>query len=198
MSDRTDDNKFILQIKITDNDDLHNSKKDDSMKRATIIGVMGGGEASPENMNAAYRLGTLIAKQGWILLNGGRNVGIMEASAKGAWDQGGLTIGILPDDNDSKASEYIKIPIITGMGMARNCINVLSSHVVVACPGDTGTLSEIALALKSNKKVILMNFDLGKNLKTGLLNRYAEQGLLHHVKTPEEAIDKIKQMTGQK
>ncbi len=94
MSDRTDDNKFIFQIKITDNDDLHNSKKDDSMKRATIIGVMGGGEASPENMDAAYRLGTLIAKQGWILLNGGRNVGIMEASAKGAWDQGGLTIGI--------------------------------------------------------------------------------------------------------
>ncbi len=88
MSDRTDDNKFILQIKITDNDDLHNSKKDDSMKRATIIGVMGGGEASPENMNAAYRLGTLIAKQGWNFLNGGR-----KCRNYGGFGKGGMGSG---------------------------------------------------------------------------------------------------------
>jgi len=198
MSDKTEESKFVLRIEIPDNDDLHHHKRNNNMKRPIIIGVMGGGEASSENMDAAYRLGALIAKQGWILLNGGRNAGIMEASAKGAWENDGLTVGVLPDDNDSNVSEYIQVPILTGMGMARNCINVLSSHVVVACPGGTGTLSEIALALKSGKKVILMNFDLGKNLKTGLLNRYAEQGLLYHVRTPEEVIEKIKQMMDKK
>lgn len=109
---------------------------------------MGGGTATVEDTEAAYHLGSMIAENGWILLNGGRGVGIMEASARGARDRGGITVGILPDDNDDRVSEHIEIPILTGMGSARNCINVLSSHFIVACPGQAGTLSEIALALK--------------------------------------------------
>ena len=69
------------------------------MNRQLIVGVMGGGDASADDIEAAYRLGRLIAEKRWILLNGGRNRGIMEASAKGAADHGGLTIGILPDDS---------------------------------------------------------------------------------------------------
>ena len=157
------------------------------MKRTLIIGVMGGGEASTEDLKAAYQLGRLIAEQGWILLNGGRNAGVMEASAKGANDQGGLTIGILPDDNYSRLSDYIEIPILTGMGSARNCINVLSSQIIVACPGGAGTLSEIALALKSNRSVILLNFDPGQAFE-----RYIKKGLLQYAKTPEEVIEKVK------
>jgi uncharacterized protein (TIGR00725 family) len=148
---------------------------------------MGGGTASPENRDAAYRLGVLIAKQGWVLLNGGRNAGIMDASAKGAWDHGGLTVGILPDDDCHSVSEYIRIPILTGMGSARNNINVLSSHAVVACPGGTGTISEIALALKNRRRVILMNFDAGNFFET-----YVKQGLLFRADTPEEVIETIK------
>ena len=129
------------------------------MKRRLIIGIMGGGRASPENADMAYRLGYSIAKEGWILLNGGRSAGIMEASAKGAIDQGGMTIGIVPDDNDRQVSKYIEIPILTGMGNARNCINVLSSNVVVACPGGAGTVSEIALALKNRRPVIIKPYD---------------------------------------
>lgn len=128
-------------------------------KRQLIIGVMGGGKASAEAIKNAYRLGKLIAENGWILLNGGRNAGIMDASAKGAKDGGGLTIGILPDADTHRVSRYIDIPILTGMGNARNCINVLSSDIVVACNGKMGTLSEIALALKSEKHVILLDFD---------------------------------------
>lgn len=156
------------------------------MKKTLIIGVMGGGKVTAEDTEAAYRLGSLIAKQGWILLNGGRNSGIMEASAKGARNQGGLTVGILPDDNYSRVSEYIDIPILTGMGDARNYINVLSSHIIVACPGGAGTLSEIALALKNSKTVILFNFDAGN-----ILEQYREQGLIHYAKTPEEVINII-------
>ncbi|MCU0613613.1 MAG: TIGR00725 family protein [Desulfobacterales bacterium] len=157
------------------------------MKKKIIIGVMGGGKALPAQELKAYHLGRLIALHGWILLNGGRNSGIMEASAKGAFENGGLTVGILPDDHDNRKSAYISIPIVTGMGSARNCINVLSSHVVVACPGGAGTLSEIALALKYGKKVILFDFDPG----TGF-DDYRKKGELVFVKTPEEAIEAIK------
>ena len=156
------------------------------MKKPLIIGIMGGGNVAHEDEKIAYRLGSMIAKEGWILLNGGRDAGIMRASAKGAFDHGGLTVGILPDDNCDRVSEYIKIPIITGMGNARNCINVLSSDIVVACPGGLGTLSEIALALKSSKTVILLNFDVGKSFEL-----YNNKDLLHYAKTPEEVIDII-------
>ena len=159
------------------------------MNKPLIIGIMGGGEATIKDEKVAYRLGGMIAKEGWILLNGGRNAGIMKASAKGAFDHGGLTVGILPDDNCNRVSEYIKIPIITGMGNARNCINVLSSNIVVACPGGLGTLSEITLALKSNKTVILLNFDGKKALEL-----YNNKDLLHYAKTPEEVIDIIKKI----
>jgi uncharacterized protein (TIGR00725 family) len=156
------------------------------MENPLIVGVMGGGRVDSRDAEAAYRLGSLIAEQGWILLNGGRNAGIMASSAKGARENGGITIGILPDDNPHGVSPFIQIPILTGMGNARNCINVLSSHVVVACPGGTGTISEIALALKSSRPVILMNFEI-----QALFERYLKAERLAVVKTPEEVIAKI-------
>ncbi len=159
------------------------------MKRPYIIGVMGGGEASSEEMKNAYELGRLIAKKGWTLLNGGRPAGIMEASAKGAKDSGGLTVGILPDDDPDRVSEHIMIPVLTGMGNARNNINVLSSDVVVACPGGTGTISEIALALKSEKVVICLNYNPGD-----VFIRNEEHGQLLHAKSPKETISLIKKI----
>ncbi len=159
------------------------------MQNPLIVGVMGGGTADPESARAAYRLGSLIAAQKWILLNGGRNAGIMAYSARGARENGGITVGILPDDNPDAASPFIQIPILTGMGNARNCINVLSSHVVVACPGGTGTISEIALALKSSRPVILMNFDVQEMFK-----RHLATELLFTAKTPEEVIATIKKI----
>ncbi len=158
------------------------------MKRP-IIGVMGGGRADARSLEAAYRLGGLIAAQGWALLNGGRPAGIMEASAQGAKEQGGLTIGILPDDRPGGASDYIDVPILTGMGDARNYVNVLSSDVVVACPGKAGTLSEIALALKNRRRVVLLAFDIGS-----VFDSYKEEGLLFEAATPEEAVDLIKRL----
>ena len=160
------------------------------MKNQVIVGVMGGGRASAPDVQAAYELGTLIAAQGWILLNGGRNAGIMDASAKGARDQGGITVGILPDDSIRRVSEHIQIPIVTGMGDARNNINVLTSDVVVACPGGAGTISEIALALKNEKRVILFNFDPG-----AVFEGYRSKGWMFEAETAEEVIETIKRLT---
>lgn len=151
---------------------------------------MGGGEiVNAGDYEAARCLGGLIAKEGWILLNGGRASGIMEASARGAKENGGITIGILPGDNQEWASKYIDIPILTGIGFARNFINVLTSEVVVTLRGKTGTISEIALALNIGKKVISLKFDLGP-----LFKKYEEEKQLIYAKQPEEVIDLIKRI----
>ena len=128
--------------------------------RKIIVGVMGPGDkATASDLKHAHELGQLIAQQGWVLLTGGRNVGVMDAASMGAKAANGLTIGILPTDNTNAISEAVDIAIITDIGNARNNINVLSSNVVIACGMGAGTASEIALALKGNKKVILLNDD---------------------------------------
>ena len=126
----------------------------------TIIGVMGPGEgATSDDMNNAYLLGKFIAGQNWVLLTGGRNKGIMNSASKGARENHGLTIGILPGESYNSLSEYVDIPIVTGLGNARNNINILSSVVVVAIGIGPGTTSEIALAIKAGKDVILFSND---------------------------------------
>lgn len=158
--------------------------------RKPVIGVMGGGEsASAEDCSLAYRLGALIAEEGWVLLNGGRNTGVMDASARGARAKGGLTVGILPDAGTERASRYIDIAVATGMGGARNVINVLSSNIIVAVSGKAGTISEIALALKYKKPVILLNFDVHM-----LFQMYSGEGFLHQAQSAEEAIRLIRDL----
>ncbi len=123
-----------------------------------MIGVMGlGNQATSEDLQVAYKLGRNIAQSGWVLLTGGRNQGVMDAASRGAKSADGLTVGILPTDDRTHMSAAIDIPIITDMGSARNNINVLSSDVVIACGMGTGTASEVSLALKANKPVILLN-----------------------------------------
>jgi uncharacterized protein (TIGR00725 family) len=122
-----------------------------------IIGVMGPGNgATQKEINDAYELGKLIAEQNWVLLTGGRNAGVMNAASKGAKEANGLTVGILSSENKNGMSEFVDIPICTGMGSARNNINVLSSDVVIACGAGAGTTSEVMLALKAQKPLILL------------------------------------------
>lgn len=121
-----------------------------------MIGVMGPG--NPENpglTDHARKLGSAIARKEWNLVTGGRAVGVMEAASRGAFEAGGTTIGILPGDNPGGVSAYVQIPIVTGMGNARNVINVLTSDVVVICGMGPGTASEAALAVKTGKPLIV-------------------------------------------
>ena len=121
------------------------------------MGVMGpGNQATPADIKTAYALGNAIARAGWVLLTGGRNVGVMDAASRGAKHAQGLTIGILPDDHRDQMSSAVDIPILTGLGPARNVVNVLISHVIVACGNGAGTASEIALAIKTGKPLIIM------------------------------------------
>ena len=128
--------------------------------KKTIIGIMGPGHNTTlMDLDNAYELGKAIAMKGWVLLTGGISLGVMDAASKGAKSVGGLTIGVLPSNDTMALSEYVDIPILTDLGHARNNINVLSSDVVIACGMGPGTASEIALAIKNHKKVIILNDD---------------------------------------
>jgi uncharacterized protein (TIGR00725 family) len=125
--------------------------------RRFVVGVMGpGDDATPEAEQSAELLGELIARQGWVLLTGGRDAGVMRAAGKGAKKVAdSFVVGILPNET-APADPHLDLAIVTNMNEARNAINVLSSDVVVACGGGSGTASEIALALKAGKSVILL------------------------------------------
>ncbi|MBD2094771.1 TIGR00725 family protein [Trichocoleus sp. FACHB-591] len=154
-----------------------------------VIGVMGpGSEATALDLQNAYTVGQLIATEGWVLLTGGRNAGVMHAASQGAKQAGGLTIGILPSADRAAMSEAVDIPVLTGMGSARNNINVLSSQVVIACGMGAGTASEIALALKAQKKVILLN----KNASSQTFFKGLAPELVSVVEQPVAALEIIK------
>lgn len=128
--------------------------------RRIVIGVMGAGECADErDIHHAYDLGGMIAEAGWIVLTGGRNLGVMDAVSRGASEGGGMTIGILPTTDAASVSEGVEIAIFTDMGQARNNINVLSSAVVVACGMGAGTAAEVALAIKAEKPIILLGVE---------------------------------------
>ena len=130
------------------------------MSRKQVIGVMGAGNgATPENIQDAYELGQAIAWHGWVTLTGGRPAGVMEAVNRGAKEKGGLTVGILPGGDRHQASEFVDIVICTDLGNARNNVNVLTAEVVVAIGMGMGTASEVALAIKNQRPVILLKPD---------------------------------------
>jgi hypothetical protein len=119
------------------------------------IAIVGGGDCSPEVREQAQELGRLLAERGHVIICGGLG-GVMEAAAQGARAAGGLVVGILPGEK-TDANPYVGIAIATGMGHARNVIIVKSADAVIALPGEHGTLSEMALALKMKKRVISLH-----------------------------------------
>jgi len=118
-----------------------------------LIAVIGSGQATPQDVKLAEAVGREIALSGVVLVCGGMG-GVMEAACRGAVENGGMTIGILPGDNNKMANPYVRIPIVTGLGQARNVIVVKSARVVIAIGGSYGTLSEIGHALQSGIPVI--------------------------------------------
>jgi len=102
---------------------------------------------------------------------------VMEAAAEGARAAGGMTIGVLPGRNgaESAPNPHIEIALFTGLGDGRNYVNVCGSDVIIALTGGWGTLSEIALARKAGKPVVL-------------LSRLAVEGGILRAKTAEEAL----------
>jgi uncharacterized protein (TIGR00725 family) len=153
------------------------------MKQDLIfIGVIGGSDVSPQIAKLAEEVGREIAQQGAALVCGGMG-GVMEAACKGASTEGRLTIGIVPGDSREIANKYVKIPIVTGIGYARNVAVVKSSQAIIAIDGSYGTLTELGYALQSGIPVI------GLNTWSMSINGREEKSIVP-AKNPKEAVEK--------
>lgn len=110
-------------------------------------------------LKQAEEIGNQIARRNWILLTGGRKAGVMDAASKGASEVGGEVIGVLPGDSHREMSDHVSIPFVTGVGSARNVINILTANVVIICGMGLGTASEAALAIKHGKPTLFTKVD---------------------------------------
>ena len=152
------------------------------INKKKIIAVIGGGQCSKEESELAEAVGRELARQGAIVVCGGLG-GVMEAACKGAQSEGGVTVGILPGESRQAANPYVQIPIVTGMGYARNVAVVKSAQAVIAIGGSYGTLSEISHALQSSIPVIGLN--------TWSLSRDGQQdNSITPSQNPAEAVNK--------
>lgn len=117
-----------------------------------LIAVIGGRETEASLLREAEEVGRMVALRGAYLVCGGLG-GVMEAASRGAKSAGGLTVGILPQNDAKEANQFVDIPIATGLGIGRNVIIARAADALIAVGGEYGTLSEIAFALQIGKPV---------------------------------------------
>lgn len=131
------------------------------MTGGLYVAIVGSGTASGELYEKAREVGRLVAGKGATVVCGGLS-GVMEAAARGAAEAGGTAIGVLPDEDRERQNEYLTYSVATGVGQARNLAVVCSGDVVIAVGGEYGTLSEIGLARKVGRPVVVVEgWDLG-------------------------------------
>ncbi|MGI0072334.1 MAG: TIGR00725 family protein [Nitrosotalea sp.] len=159
------------------------------VKRIQLL-IVGNNEngSTPELEKIAYETGIEVAKSGAVLISGGLG-GVMKAACHGARDGGGLTVGIIPQNDASFANEYCDIVIPSGMGLARDFLTALASDGVIIIGGASGTLSETCAAYMHKKPIVAI-----KNTG-GIADKYADQYLDHRqqvkiigVVSPKEAV----------
>jgi len=131
----------------------HHIRRKEPMEQTYHVGVVGSGTCAEDLYTLAREIGYGIGKRGWTLICGGLG-GIMEGASRGCFEAGGVTVGLLPGSRKQQANPYIRIAIPTGLGDGRNLLVVRASDILIAISGGHGTLSEIALALKTGKTVV--------------------------------------------
>jgi uncharacterized protein (TIGR00725 family) len=143
--------------------------------RKKIVGVIGGHNCTKEVEELAHNLGENLTKVVQVLVSGGLS-GTMKAVCQGFQSSGGITVGIIPSYNKKDANEFVDIAIPTGMGLARNVLVVKAADVVIALPGEAGTLSEIAYCLQFGIPVISLNsWDIAGLIKVKTVKEAVEQ-----------------------
>jgi hypothetical protein len=123
------------------------------LSNSFYLAVIGGGEAPPELLALAREVGREVARRGAVLLCGGLG-GVMAAAAQGAKEEGGVSIGLLPDPDRSRANPYLTYSIPTNLGHARNVLIAHAADALIAVDGSLGTISEAAIGLKLGKPVV--------------------------------------------
>ena len=146
-------------------------------RRKLLIGVVGGHSCDKKTAKLAQEVGGEIAKLRAVLVCGGLG-GIMQAAAKGAKENNGLTVGILPGEDKNDANSFIDIPIATGLGYTRNTLVTTAADIIIALPGKYGTLSEIAFALNAGKTVL----GIGSWDVKGIIRVETAKGAVEYIK----------------
>ena len=123
------------------------------IRKRIRIAVIGGSRPGRQALDNALEVGRLIARTGAVVVCGGLG-GVMESACRGAREEGGLTIGILPGGSPADANPWVDVPIATGLGYTRNALVVMNADAVVAVDGEYGTLSEIAYGKIHGKRVV--------------------------------------------
>jgi uncharacterized protein (TIGR00725 family) len=149
------------------------------MPRTPYVAVVGPGDASARELEAAEEVGAQLAAAGAVVVTGGLG-GVMEAACRGARSRHGTTLGILPGDDRDAANGWVQVAVATGMGELRNGLVVRAADALVAIGGGHGTLSEVALALKLGRPVVG-------------LGTWAVHGV-EQVSTPAEALGRIERL----
>lgn len=119
------------------------------------VAVIGAGAAAAAAEEAAYAVGRFLAEGGAVLITGGLG-GVMAAAARGCRDGGGTSVGLLPGREPGEGNPWTDLPLATGMGEGRNVLVVRAAEAVIAVGGEWGTLSEIALARKIGRPVVIL------------------------------------------
>ncbi len=128
--------------------------------RRPVLAVLGSGGILPaEILASAEELGRLAVDRGFRVVTGGRE-GVMEVVSRGArsselWDDGSV-IGVLPDYDPAAANPFVDIVVPTGLGLGRNIVVVAMADVVIAFSGGAGTLTEIGMAWRLGKPIIVL------------------------------------------
>lgn len=135
-------------------------------KFKATVSVIGASEIDKDIEEKTIEIGRLLAKNNYIVACGGLT-GVMEAICKGAKEEGGLTIGIIPQQEKSMANKYIDIVIPCPFSQARNIVVVLTGDICLAISGKAGTLSEISFAWIYNKPIVALSSVQGWSSKIG-------------------------------
>ena len=124
-----------------------------SQVRRPQAAVIGDSDTPPDICSVAEQIGEMLGRLGIIVITGGRG-GVMEAACRGALKAGGTTVGILPTSELNDANPWCSVVIPTGLGHARNVVNVLAGDFVIALGGSAGTLSEVCFAWIHGKPIL--------------------------------------------
>jgi len=163
-----------------------------------VVAVIGASEINKDIEQKTIEIGRLLAKNKFIVSCGGLS-GAMEAVCKGAKQEGGITIGIIPFKKKSAANRYVDIAIPVPFSQARNIVVVLSGDVVVAIAGKAGTLSEISFSWIYGKPIVALRGVGGWSSKMAgekLDDRRSDQ--IYSAETPLELVQKVIELMREK
>lgn len=138
-----------------------------------VVAICGAGQADPPAVQAAAALGAAVIRLGAALITGGRG-GVMAAASRGARQARGDApvppiVALLPGADRTAANPWADLVLPTALGDARNAVLVTAAQVVLVVGGGPGTLSEVGLARKAGRPVVVVQGTGGVADRAGLL-----------------------------